>query len=144
MPKFLKLLFCCCLLFISSICIAQTVKNTLTIAEKNTTGSFPLFNKTIAPTVYFDADDARVVKIAAEAFLGDFNLVSGKQLKLNSSNTIHDGYAIIAGTIGQSKIIDALIKEKQVDVNNIKNKWESLTIKVINKNKLVIAGSDSR
>ena len=155
-PKNFKLLLCCGFLSISNVSIAQTVKNTLAISENQASNSFPIFSNTISPTLYYDANDAKVVKIAAEAFASDINLISGKQIKLNTSNKIDQEYAVIAGTIGQSKLIDELIKGKLVDITSIKNKWESFTIQLVKGNpnskntntplkaSLVIAGSDRR
>lgn len=132
------------------ICIGTRLSsqsNNLKIAEKSNPGDFPLFSKAVTPAFYYDPNDAKVVKIAAEAFTGDVNLISAKQLKLNTSNTINDEFAIIAGTIGNSKIIDALIKEKQLEVNSMRSKWEGFIIRTIQQSKrklLVIAGSDRR
>ncbi|KAF2265522.1 hypothetical protein CC78DRAFT_599147 [Lojkania enalia] len=57
---------------------------------------------------------------------------------------------IIAGTIGNSSYIDALIKSKKIDVSKIEGKWEAF-ISVVVKNPtnstdeaLVIAGNDRR
>ena len=135
---------------------AQT-KNNLTVSEQNTATAFPLFTATSTPVIYTDAADAKVVQIAAAAFANDINLISGKQIKVNNTNNITDDYAIIAGTIGQSKIIDELIKNKVIDVTAIKNKWECFSIQIIkgsNDNKsakfpfrgggVVIIGSDRR
>lgn len=125
---------------------AQT-KNNLTISEQNTIAAFPLFTATATPVIYTDAADAKVVQITAAAFANDINLISGKQIKVNTTNTITDDYAIIAGTIGQSKIIDELIKDKLIDVTPIKNKWECFSIQPITQKKsklLVIVGSDRR
>ncbi len=138
---------------------AQT-KNNLTISEQSNPAAFPLFTAAATPVIYTDAADAKVVQIAAAAFANDINLISGKQIKVNTSNTITDDYAIIAGTIGQSKIIDELIKNKLIDVTNIQGKWECFSIQVMKVNNnsksarlsaggrsvgaLVIAGSDRR
>ncbi|MEY2917482.1 MAG: hypothetical protein RIS73_1196, partial [Bacteroidota bacterium] len=152
-----SLLFCCSLLFICSS-IAQTNKNNLAITSTAAGNNFPIFSNTITPTFYYDSKDAKVVQIAAEAFANDINLISGKPIKLNTNNTITDEYAIIAGTIGQSKIIDELIKNKLIDVTEIKDKWERFTIQIIKGNSnvksvrlpfrgggaLVITGSDRR
>ena len=125
-------------------------KNNLVINEQNTPASFPLFSAAATPSFYYDAKDAKVVQIAAEAFANDINLISGKPLKLNTSNSISDEYAIIAGTIGHSSLIDDLIKTKRIDVSTIKDKWEQFSITVINqpynkaKKILAIAGSDRR
>ena len=158
MLRFFKRLFCYSLLFTYSIVSAQSIKNNLVVAENVTANSFPLFGSNSIPAFYFDTNDAKVVQIAAEAFANDVKLISGKSLKVNTSNPISSEYAIIAGTIGQSKMIDELIKEKLIDVIDIKNKWEHFTIQIIKKSSkvkgsktplrgvggLVITGSDPR
>lgn len=106
-----------------------------------------MFSTANTPDFYYDANDAKVVKIAAEALANDIKLISGKELKINSSSTIINNYSIVAGTIGQSTIIDKLIKEKKIDVNSIKNKWECFKILILQSAKgrqLVIIGSDRR
>jgi Glycosyl hydrolase family 115/Gylcosyl hydrolase family 115 C-terminal domain len=142
--KKVQLLVCCSLFFVCSISFAQNSKNNLTITATVSGNNFPLFSNTVSPVFYYDSKDAKVVQIAAKAFTNDINLVSGKQLKLNTSCKIESKFAIIAGTIGQSKVIDELIKNKAIDVAAIKNKWECFIIKVIDEKKLIIAGSDSR
>jgi hypothetical protein len=117
---------------------AQT--NSLSVSEKPATFSF--FTSSAIATICTDVDDAKVVTIAANCFVNDIKLVSGKQMQL-VSQLPSQGFIIIAGTIGKSKLIDALITSKQLDVSAIKNKWECFIIKVIGK-KLIIAGSDSR
>ena len=136
MLKMFKLLFCC-LFFLVTICRAQT--NTLSVSEKPS--SFSFFTSSTVAGISIDEQDAKVVRIAAEAFINDLQLVSGKTLQLNNaSNPVQ----IIVGTIGQSKQIDVLIKENRVDVSAVRHKWESFLIKVISPTKLVIAGSDPR
>lgn len=57
---------------------------------------------------------------------------------------------IIAGTIGNSTLIDQLVKDKKIDVSKIKGKWESFVSQVVKNplpgvsKALVIAGSDAR
>ena len=156
--KYFKGLFCCCLLFSYSITVAQIKNPGLSISDKADHNSFPLFNSTAIPTFYYDSNDAKVVQIAAAAFANDVKLISGKQINFNSTNKITDEYSIIAGTIGQSKIIDELVKNKVVDITTIRGKWERFTIQIIKERNnakrdglpfrgggvLVVAGSDSR
>jgi hypothetical protein len=144
MLKRLTVSLCCVLIFFfhGQSLLAQA-KNTLVVSEQNTATAVPLFTNTITPVFYYDSKDAKVVQIAAEAFANDINLISGKTIKLNNSNKITDEYAIIVGTIGQSKIINDLIKDKVIDVTAIKNKWECFIIKISGK-KLIVAGSDRR
>ena len=57
---------------------------------------------------------------------------------------------ILIGTIGSSSIIDQLIRNKKIDVDTIRGKWESNLIQVVSNplpgiaSALVIAGSDKR
>jgi hypothetical protein len=152
------LLFVAGLVLLDQNGLCQT-KNNLTVAAQNTATSFPLFGTSATPSIYIDTKDAKVVQIAAEAFANDIKLISGKTMAINTDNKIAGDFAIIAGTIGQSKLIDDLIKDKLIDVTTIKNKWECFSIQVIKGNSnaktaklpfgnggaaLVIAGSDRR
>jgi hypothetical protein len=138
MLKMIKPLFCCCLLFLVTICRAQT--NTLSVSEKPS--SFSLFTTSSVAAICTDENDAKVVTIAADAFAKDILLISGKQMQVLHTNP-SKGFSIVAGTIGQSKFIDDLIKSNQINVSSIKNKWERFIIKVVG-SKLIIAGSDPR
>ena len=142
--KYLKPLFFCSLLFSYNMCVAQSGKKDLDVTVNLTRNSFCLFSNSIIPTFYCDTNDAKVVKISAEAFANDFNLISGKSLQVKTSNTVSNQYAIIAGTIGKCKIIDDLIKTKRLNVDAIKNKWECFSIQILSKTKLIIVGSDRR
>lgn len=154
--KYFSRLFCCSLFFVYSISLAQTPQNSLVISADETARSFPLFSSTVTPVFYYDANDAKVVQIAAEAFTNDVNLISGKQIKINTTNKLSDRYAIVAGTIGKSKVIDDLIKNRLINVKAVKGKWESFTIQIVksipkgkgskfpNRELLIITGSDRR
>ncbi len=136
MQRFFVLFFLLCL-HVSTV-TAQT--NSLLVSDKPNT--FSLFTPLSIATICTDSSDAEVVSIAATSFANDVQLVSGKQMQV--VNQIPDGgFTIIAGTIGQSKLIDAFIKEKKIDASAIKNKWECFSIKVVGK-KLIVAGSNPR
>ena len=103
------------ILLIHGVVNAQSTA--LSVSEKPS--AFPLFSPSYTANIYVDDNDAKVVTIAATAFANDVQLISGKQipvLHINSSV----GFAVIAGTIGNSKLIDDLITSKQIDVSAIK------------------------
>lgn len=132
------------LLLTVSLAASAQLKNTLAVSEKNAGNSFILFNSTLVSSFVVDSNDAKVVSIAANAFANDIKLISGKELRVEFGDIKKERWNIIAGTIGHSKFIDSLIKTKQIDVSLVMNKWECFLISVIDKNKLVIAGSDRR
>jgi hypothetical protein len=142
--KYFKLFLFYSLLFSYNLSIAQAAKKNIVVSENSSPNSFPIFSNTAIPTFYCDANDAKVVQISAEAFANDFKLISGKSLKVKKSNPVSNQYSIIAGTIGKCKIIDDLIKAKQINIDAIKNKWECFSIQILNKTKLIIVGSDRR
>ncbi len=130
------------LLYLSHAAVAQE-KNTLVVSENPTINAFALFTTSSAASIVTDKADAKVVSIAANALAGDCSLVSAKEMAVLNEPVPYRP-TIIAGTIGHSKEVDALIHAKQLDVSGIKNKWETFIIRVVDKNKLVIAGSDRR
>ncbi len=138
MLKMIKPLFCCSLLFLVTICRAQT--NTLSVSEKPS--SFSLFTPSSVAAICTDEQDAKVVTITADAFANDVQLISGKQMQV--LHTVPSkGFSIIAGTIGQSKLIDDFIKSNTLNTTSIKYKWERFIIQIVG-NKLIIVGSDPR
>ena len=104
-------------------------------------------------SVIVDVDDWKGVIRAARNLSDDVRKVTGvsSQVDLQSPNSAgllpHERQnlkgSILVGTIGKSRIIDDLIKQKKIDVQKVRGKWESYLIDVVEGN-LVIAGSDKR
>lgn len=104
-------------------------------------------------SVIIDVDDWKGVIRAARNLSDDVRKVTGvsSQVDLQSPNSAgllpHERQnlkgAILVGTIGKSRIIDNLIKQKKMDVRKVRGQWESYLIDVVEGN-LVIAGSDKR
>jgi Glycosyl hydrolase family 115/Gylcosyl hydrolase family 115 C-terminal domain len=130
------------LFFMLSLHITAVTAQTGTLSISERPNVFSLFTPSSIATIYTDNNDAKVVSIAATCFANDVQLVSGREMQV-LHQLPSNGFTIVAGTIGQSKIIDELIKKKQIDVSAIENTWECFIIKVVGK-KLVIAGSNSR
>ena len=78
-------------------------------------------------------DDVRRVTGTASAV----EIENGKLKIENGTGTIY------VGTIGKSRLIDGLVKQRKLDVNKVKGQWESFVIDVVD-GCLVVAGSDKR
>ena len=101
---------------------AAQVKSNLTASPNQSGNSFQLFTQSNIASFCIDVKDARVVQIAAKAFVGDIEMVSDKQMIIRNDFPVNSS-SVIAGTIGQSKIIDKLIANNLLEVTAIKNKW---------------------
>ncbi|MFA5251311.1 MAG: glycosyl hydrolase 115 family protein [Phycisphaerae bacterium] len=113
-------------------------------------GSFQLAQKGELATIYVDSGDWAGVIRAAGDLQADVNRVTGQTPKIVNKETDLVKNTVIIGTIGKSKLIDQLAKDKKIDTTQIAGKWESFVIAVVPKalpgveNALVIAGSDKR
>ena len=111
-------------------------------------GKFPLSQAAI----YTDADDFTVVQIAAGMLADDVERVTGFRPVTSDAKSVKKlpkGAVVVAGTLGNSSLVDDLVRQKLIDVSAIKGKWESYIITSIERSKdagmlLVIAGSDRR
>ncbi|MDO7846160.1 glycosyl hydrolase 115 family protein [Hymenobacter sp. M29] len=123
---------------------------TAPLTATNSAQSFPLVHAHQAAPLCFDAQDAAVVRVAAEAFAGDVFRVTGLKPKLQTAAKVPAGVAVIIGTLGQSALIDKLVASGKLQTGQLRGQWESYSISVIEKpfpnvpRALVIAGSDRR
>lgn len=119
--------------------------NIYTSASK---GRFPLGTSKI----YTDPEDFRVVAITAEMLADDIGRVTGSKAataEISDLKEIGGNAALVAGTVGKSRLIDNLISRGLINVDDIKGKWESFVVTTIDNPvsktpMLVIAGSDRR
>lgn len=102
----------------------------------------------VSPLLY-DPNEHPLIGKTAELFSADIARVTGKKPAIVQTLKNTDT-AIIIGTIGKSKFIDALIDAKKLDVSAIRGDWERFIIQTVEKplpglsKALVIAGSDHR
>ena len=96
-------------------------------------------------TVVVDESDWKGVIRAAKDFGDDVRKVTGtaSEVIAHTSSILPHTSSIVVGTIGKSRIIDRLIKQKKLDVKRIKGHWEGYVIDLVDGN-LVIAGNDGR
>ncbi|MBO9674801.1 MAG: glycosyl hydrolase 115 family protein [Sphingobacteriaceae bacterium] len=111
-------------------------------------GSFPLVSQGKVPAIMVSANEWPGAVRAAKNFQSDIKSVSGIEPVFLTDRTSR--LPIIIGTIGKSKIIDEMIRNRSLNVSEIAGKWEATLIQVIKNpvhgidSALVIAGSDKR
>lgn len=134
------------LLLSSSVALAQVS------LSQNSSGSnvFSLVGKKDKVCVYYDAQDFEVVKTTAGLFANDVKEVSGQILGVATTKETPQKNCIIVGTLGHNEWIDQMIAKKKLDVETLKNRWESYLVQLVRNplpgvdKALVIVGSDRR
>lgn len=119
----------------------------VTFSQKALGGAqvFPLVENGRQATLLVSEEDAIVVRKTAEMFVSDVKAVTGRTLKQGKS-----ACTVIAGTIGQSPVIDDLVRRGKIDVSDIQGGWEQYLVQTVKSpvsgvgKALVIAGSDRR
>lgn len=105
------------------------------------TSRFCIFKEGKAAQIVADGDDWKGVLSAAANLADDVRKVTGMEASLISPQLGGRANAdklltqlgeagrglIIVGTIGKSRLIDRLIKQKKIDVKKVKGQWEPRT-----------------
>ena len=116
----------------------------------NDRGSFSIVQGGVAAAIGVDTNDFAGVVRAAADLQADIARVTGRTPAITRPETGLGTNAILVGTIGRSRIIDQLVRDRKIDVSAIAGKWESFLIQVVPhplpgvENALVIVGSDKR
>jgi len=114
-------------------------------------GAYPLSRPNVKTILISSEDEWPGVIRAVKNFQHDLESVSGNTVLWNNQLPATTTEAVvIAGTIGHSDIIDQLIENNKIDVRNIRGKWESSLLQLVEnpvegiERAYVIAGSDKR
>jgi hypothetical protein len=135
-----------CLLVLASNILGQEIS----VKDKLQTGDFPLVYKNQTAEIFVSNDDFKVVKIAANDFVSDVEMVSDQRLKVRNEASNLSKNVVIISTLGKNPLVESLIKSQKLDISAIQNKWESFLIATVKnpfpdvENALVIVGSDRR
>lgn len=120
------------------------------VSDKKSSTDFILAEKGwVAPLVVSAFDFPGVIEVM-KMLQKDVTTVTGIEPKLLLDGMPVNKMAVIAGTLGQSPLIDQLVKNYKINVDAIKGKWENSLIEVIENpfptvpRALVIIGSDKR
>ncbi|MEI6949071.1 glycosyl hydrolase 115 family protein [Paraflavisolibacter sp. H34] len=116
------------------------------ISNQKSTGAFPVVSQRKVATLVTDTADFAVVRQAAADLENDLFAISGVRPK--QEHRIGVSPAIVMGTLGKSRVVDAIVKAGKVDVSGLKGQWEKFIIQAVPGNKgiqaLVVIGSDRR
>ncbi|MDR1119891.1 MAG: glycosyl hydrolase 115 family protein [Dysgonamonadaceae bacterium] len=107
-----------------------------------------LFETNRTVSIHVDQNEKQVVQTAVALLQEDVQTVFDAILQRSENR---NNVQIIAGTIGQSKEIDRLIKSRKIDLSAISGKWETFQLTTLKDGDrecsiecLIIAGSDPR
>ncbi len=135
----------------SLLCAFLFGQKTITIENVSKgQSSFPLVAGKKAAPVFYDASDYEVVKEVVHLFAQDVKSVTGIQPKVHANGTVKAKHAIIAGTLGNSSLINELVSSGKLQVETIQGEWERFLIQTVDnpmpgvQQALVIVGSDRR
>ncbi len=140
-------IYFCLLIFVS---VQSIFAQEISVKTKLQKDDFPLARKNQTAQIFVSNEDFQVVRIAANDFAADVELVAGVKPQVKTVTETKSKNIVIIGTLGKNPLIESLIKAKKLDVSKIANKWESFVIQTIRdpfpnvENALVIVGSDRR
>ncbi len=137
---FVLLMSCCCLKAETNDIVKQNYEE----------GDFKLVYENVSAGIYYEQEDYKVVEIAANLLAKDIANVTGVMPSVYTDSGQIKNSVVIVGTIGQSKLIDRLIKEGKINSADIAGQWETYALQVVERplpnidSALVIFGSDRR
>lgn len=113
---------------------------------------FPLSAKTCTAIMYDAVSEPSVVGTAAGLLASDIEKVTGRVPSVSGNGSVPAScrYAVIAGTLGHSSLIDELVRDGKIDVSSISGDWERYAVRLVEaplkgvRRALVVVGSDRR
>lgn len=133
------------------ILVGQLNAFTQVLVSNNPSNSgFTISSKKISSKILVEHADHDLVKKAAHLLSEDINKVTGRWNYIINELPSSDPQLIIIGSLDKSPAIKKLAESKKINASNLKGKWESYIIQVVEKPfpgisaALVIAGSDRR
>lgn len=112
------------------LALCGSLQATADLTFSQAAGGFPIVGSEGNAVFIVDANDAEVVTTVARCVIQDIKTITGKQLGLRNSTNNGD-LPIIAGTIGQSAILDALIADEKVDTTGLTGVWEAYSLQLV-------------
>ena len=119
-------------------------------AQSSEDGCFDIISDGSAVPLYISQNDYAGAQIAMGDLQSDLQKVSQNTVLFQSTGLPNGERFVIAGTVGKSPEIDALVESGKLDVSFLEDEWEAYQIQVVEHpfegvdEALVIAGSDKR
>ncbi len=140
------------LLFQGRLLFGETVDRStdLIVSDKKKAVDFILAEKNVVAPMVVSAFDYPGVIQVMNYLQSDIKTVTGTEPKLLLDAIPPSPQIIVAGTIGESPLIDQLVSMQKIHVDDVKGRWENSLIEVVENpfpnvaRALVIAGSDKR
>ena len=118
------------ILLLSVIFSALAAHAQITLRPQVSKDALPIVTANEVAMIVTDEADAEVVATVADCVAQDIKAVTGKALA--TSHEMPKGRSvIIAGTVGQSPMVDALIAKGKVDASQIIGKWEAYSLQMV-------------
>ncbi len=120
------------------------------VSDKYDSGFFTIVSALRATSIYVDVKDYWLVHRAAELLQQDLQMLTGFKPEIISSLPHSADNIIIIGSLDSSEMINRLSSAKKINIENLKDKWESFQFQTLKKpanginNALIISGSDRR
>ncbi len=120
------------------------------VSDKKTSGAFTLSDGGSSAPLWVSASDFPGVLRAAKDLRDDIGRVTSARPDLSVDAMPAGKEIVLVGTLGKNTVIDKLIGEKKLNVDEIRGKWETYLLHVVERplpgvdRALVIVGSDKR
>lgn len=142
-----KFLLAACLL---SLCMRVAALGEASyLVERKVPGAMPLFGGGQASGIYVDPQDFPIVQRAARGLSVDLQKVGGPALKVLGDSAELQEFAVIIGTLGQSRLIDDWVQRGLINTRGLAT-WDGYLIELIDKpmpqvkQALVVVGGNKR
>lgn len=137
------------------LCLAAAFPLRAQVSLSETTSGrnvFLLSAKTCAAIMYDAVSEPSVVGTAVGLLASDIEKVTGRVPSVSGNGSVPAScrYVVIAGTLGHSSLIDALVRDRKIDVSSISGDWERYAVRLVEaplkgiRRALVVVGSDRR
>ena len=121
----------------------------INVVDANGDGYFPLVTTSVRAPLVYDRSDGEVVYTALSCLASDIKAVTRRTPVVTGSLT-KGTKPVIVGTVGQSALVDSLVRMGKIDASAIVGKWEAFGMEVVNapfegvEQALVLYGSQPR